>query len=281
MRILRRTSAIFFIGVGIIITLAVGTSHDDLITKIFIILILGIVPIKIGFYLLRGKSSDVAKTPTESAGESLLYKANTKLIKAFTPKDDYKHIKKKIKLYRNVSYKGGFPNVGKGFSKSFDIAACKEGVLFMKPFTSKIVVHIPWQHLVGIVSSKEMSQSSQSILTGMAVNSRKISDGIITGVAASFMQRNPLVFQYKQGDRDSFIQEALFDDYRNKKIKAKIMSKRAELYSPEAVLDQPMSAQIAGIDSFDQLKKLAELRDKNIISEEEFSKKKSQILGFV
>ncbi len=55
--------------------------------------------------------------------------------------------------------------------------------------------------------------------------------------------------------------------------------KRQAIATSEKVEQTPQSQSLEAIDNLSQIEKLAELRDKGILTEEEFSAKKKQLLG--
>jgi hypothetical protein len=152
-------------------------------------------------------------------------------VENLSPKVQFRQIKKNSKVFYKVKYRSGIPDRERGFFKngSFHIATTPSGIVFIEPDSLKIAYRLLWRHLIGISSANEMGHATQNLLVGVAARSRTITGTLATAVAANMLQKKALVFQFRQIDGDRFIQEAIFEDSRNKKIRTTIMAARLKM----------------------------------------------------
>lgn len=196
-------------------------------------------------------------------------------------KGAYKEVAKNYKVFKLVGYKGGIPGLKPGFmhTNSLHICATSQGVMFFNPAGYKAESIVQWDCLVHIATSTEMKPTWQAITTGMAAQMKTAGDAVVTGLVAGITEKHPLIFFSKQNINDEFAQEIKFDDTRNEKIKMHIMEMRAKLF-PKGISQNIAASQnkISDLDITEKIKKLTELKQQGIITQEEFDVKKKSLL---
>lgn len=197
-------------------------------------------------------------------------------------------------VFKHVVYRGGIPNIEAGMFKThkLDIAIVNQGIAFFNPrkgirgtgrWTHPVGM-IPWEELASVVCSNEMSQTGQAFLTGGIARSGgtgiggAIGTGIGAGIVAAFAQENPLVFLVQKKGSSGFAHEIAFDDHRNKKIRQQILQIRANLFPNGLPVQQAEQEPPKGDDVVTSIKKLGELRDQGLLTDDEFTAKKRELL---
>ena len=130
----------------------------------------------------------------------------------------------------------------------------------------------PYIVFMGLLSGGAMLGGKA--LAGNKKDSSKQVSSISSNQSYSFDQPNtPISDLRSQSDRSAFSQSGLASDYMNRDLNQSLPS------SIDRSVNTPTSMPTAGLDLADQLEKLAELKKKGYLSDEEFSSMKSNVIS--
>lgn len=181
--------------------------------------------------------------------------------------------------FKDVKYIGGLAVIVK--KQRVHIAATKNGIELYNPKSFNSICILPWETITRIDCATSSNSSSHALRTGFAVNSMTnggsvVSTGLALGVSEALFDKHSLSIYMMDGN---FTQEVMFNDLRNEKIKTYLIQSRGKFYSSDSKLSSNQTKQTNDINPTDQLSKLAELKDKGIITDAEFDAKKIDLLN--
>lgn len=170
----------------------------------------------------------------------------------------------------NVKYITGIGAITKP-TDSYLLSIETEGVKLWRLLSPTAL--IKWTDIQKI-SSETQSEASKSLSMGKAAVGLVLLGPLGALLGAGMGSKKPLFVSITYKDAYGEISECLVQSKQAHEIATKMNNERKEYYRKNNI---PLTAET--VSNLDQLEKLAELKDKGVISSEEFEAKKKQLLG--
>jgi hypothetical protein len=186
-------------------------------------------------------------------------------------------VKRDIK-FKNIKYVGGLLEIQEKTLK-VNLLATEHGIELFKAASNQKICTLPWAEVVKIEASTGTDSGQQAMRTGFAAKSNSnIGAGIGIGISQALFDTHSLIIYIRKSPNDEFIQEIRFDDMRHEEIKTYLIQCRLMFYT-NVTNKSTLNVANDGDDPVTKIEKLADLKNKGIITEVEFDKKKQELLN--
>lgn len=178
--------------------------------------------------------------------------------------------------FKNIKYISGLAEIDQ--ATRVHLTATKEGIELMNSMTIQRICVLPWDKIVKIDALKQSDNTVVNVRQTGSSMGASIGQGLGAAAASAMLDKHNLTIHLKRHANDDFLQDVVFDDLQHEKIRTYLMQSRASFF-PEGI--NKSAVQNISTDNNDptkQLEKLADLKNKGVITEAEFNEKKKLLL---